>query len=306
MSRHRNIRNMCEDDYYDYDEDDYYDDEYWEGEEEEQYNSYNQGQQEHLRKEPQASNKPNPPVSIKPTAPAISSASKKQVTISMPSSSSYGISDKERIEKERLVISMGFTADKAKASLENHGWDVEQAIHELLLNSETPTNKGMTMAPPQALMPPPPGLGDNGKVSDTKGEKATKKEKKISISSSSMKGSSQDAKIATKIGVEFAKSSKKVSDNASISTSSKVSATQRKAKKISPEMQKKLESQKSRLSMVILGHVDAGKSTLMGQVLVQMGMVQKRLPIQQSQHLSLANVIMRFVIRKCKRHRPLE
>ena len=28
MSRHRNIRNLTDDDYYDYDEDDYYDEEY--------------------------------------------------------------------------------------------------------------------------------------------------------------------------------------------------------------------------------------------------------------------------------------
>jgi len=47
-------------------------------------------------------------------------------------------------------------------------------------------------------------------------------------------------------------------------------------KKISAELQQRLKAQKSRLSMVILGHVDAGKSTLMGQVLVQMGIVQKR------------------------------
>ena len=47
-------------------------------------------------------------------------------------------------------------------------------------------------------------------------------------------------------------------------------------KKLSSEMKKRLKSQKSRLTMVILGHVDAGKSTLMGNVLVQTGMVQKR------------------------------
>lgn len=37
-----------------------------------------------------------------------------------------------------------------------------------------------------------------------------------------------------------------------------------------------LKSPKSQLSMVVLGHVDAGKSTLMGQVLVQVGKVSKR------------------------------
>jgi hypothetical protein len=37
-----------------------------------------------------------------------------------------------------------------------------------------------------------------------------------------------------------------------------------------------LKSAKSQLSMVVLGHVDAGKSTMMGQVLVQVGSVSKR------------------------------
>ena len=47
-------------------------------------------------------------------------------------------------------------------------------------------------------------------------------------------------------------------------------------KKLLPEIKKRLKSQKFRLTMVILGHVDAGKSTLMGNVLVQTGMIQKR------------------------------
>lgn len=37
-----------------------------------------------------------------------------------------------------------------------------------------------------------------------------------------------------------------------------------------------LKNAKSQLSMVVLGHVDAGKSTLMGQVLVQAGYISKR------------------------------
>jgi elongation factor 1 alpha-like protein len=41
-----------------------------------------------------------------------------------------------------------------------------------------------------------------------------------------------------------------------------------------PEVLKK--NVKSQLSMVVLGHVDAGKSTLMGQLLVQVGQVSKR------------------------------
>lgn len=37
-----------------------------------------------------------------------------------------------------------------------------------------------------------------------------------------------------------------------------------------------LKDTKSQLSMVVLGHVDAGKSTMMGQVLVQAGYISQR------------------------------
>jgi hypothetical protein len=53
-------------------------------------------------------------------------------------------------------------------------------------------------------------------------------------------------------------------------------STSSSMKKISPQVLQLLQNQKSRLTIVILGHVDAGKSTLMGQVLVQCGQVEKR------------------------------
>jgi elongation factor 1 alpha-like protein len=55
-----------------------------------------------------------------------------------------------------------------------------------------------------------------------------------------------------------------------------VGPTTGKRAKISKELMSSLQNQRSRLSMVVLGHVDAGKSTLMGQVLLKLGHVQKR------------------------------
>ena len=55
-----------------------------------------------------------------------------------------------------------------------------------------------------------------------------------------------------------------------------VGPTTGKRAKISNDLMTSLQNQRSRLSMVVLGHVDAGKSTLMGQVLLQLGHVQKR------------------------------
>jgi elongation factor 1 alpha-like protein len=46
--------------------------------------------------------------------------------------------------------------------------------------------------------------------------------------------------------------------------------------KMPSKVMTKIQSQNSRLSMVVLGHVNAGKSTLMGMVLLKLGLVQKR------------------------------
>jgi small GTP-binding protein len=51
------------------------------------------------------------------------------------------------------------------------------------------------------------------------------------------------------------------------------SSSKQQIKKPLPEV---LKNARSQLSMVVLGHVDAGKSTLMGQLLVQIGQVSKR------------------------------
>jgi hypothetical protein len=125
MSRHRNIRNMCEDDYYDYD-DDYYDDEdYWE----EDDNAYYE-EQERLRKEQEAARQKAATAKSKPSVAGKKSVkspttSKKSSGISIgkkpsakPIDSNSGSTDKDRVE--RLVTSMGFSSDMAKEALQKY------------------------------------------------------------------------------------------------------------------------------------------------------------------------------------------
>ena len=190
------------------------------------------------------------------------------MTISLSGKSQSGTS-KEDTEKERLVVSMGFSAERSKDALKKNGGDVELAINYLLTSPEV---GNMTMAPPPSkTMAPPPGLAraDADKLS-TAGVKGTwapppaATKPSISLDLKNTDGKATKAPAA---------SPKKVSSSSATERANEVVYSK---KKISPEMQERLKAQKSRLSMVILGHVDAGKSTLMGQVLVQMNMIQQR------------------------------
>ena len=266
MSRHRDIRNLVEEDYYDYDDDDYYD-EYYEEDDDAHYL-----EQERLRKEQEvatqriAAEKLAPKHAVQKTP-----ASKKIVPISSLGKSQSGTS-KEETEKERLVVSMGFSTESAKDALEKNGWDVQRAINRLLTSPDA--SNMTTVLPPPATMAPPPGLGmaktkTNG--SPTAGVKGTW-------------APPPPAATIQGISLDLKKTNMKIKKTPTKATAKKSSSTERapqnkfvySKKNVSPEMQERLKAQKSRLSMVILGHVDAGKSTLMGQVLVQMNMVQKR------------------------------
>jgi elongation factor 1 alpha-like protein len=262
MSRHRNIRNLCEEDYYDYD-DDYYDDDYYEEEDD----AANYQEQERLRREQEAARQRAAATKLAPKIKK-APAAKKSVTISLSGKSQSGTS-KEDTEKERLVVSMGFSAERSKDALKKNGGDVELAINYLLTSPEV---GNMTMAPPPSkTMAPPPGLAraDADKLS-TAGVKGTwapppaATKPSISLDLKNTDGKATKAPAA---------SPKKVSSSSATERANEVVYSK---KKISPEMQERLKAQKSRLSMVILGHVDAGKSTLMGQVLVQMNMIQQR------------------------------
>ena len=262
MSRHRNIRNLCEEDCYDYD-DDYYDDDYYEEEDD----AANYQEQERLRREQEAARQRAAATKLAPKIKK-APAAKKSVTISLSGKSQSGTS-KEDTEKERLVVSMGFSAERSKDALKKNGGDVELAINYLLTSPEV---GNMTMAPPPSkTMAPPPGLAraDADKLS-TAGVKGTWAPPPAATKPSiSLDLKNTDGK-ATKAPET---SPKKVSSSSATERANEVVYSK---KKISPEMQERLKAQKSRLSMVILGHVDAGKSTLMGQVLVQMNMIQQR------------------------------
>lgn len=254
MSRHRNMHQLDDDDFYD--EYDDYDEEYWEEEDDDYYLQ----EQERLKKEQEAARQKAAAAKLAPK-PAVK-AQKKTVTLDLKKPSKKPTTNKaEDEEKERLVVSMGFSSERAKVALKNNNGDVQAAINELLSSPSPDTS--MTMAPP-STMTPPPGY-NNAK------------------STSGVQGSWAPPEPTSKPKVEFNIKKKAPVVNTPVAQPKKAETKKKSVnevvyqkQKIVPEMEKKLKDQKSRLSMVILGHVDAGKSTLMGQVLVQMNMVQKR------------------------------
>ena len=292
MSRHRNIRNLTDDDYYDYDEDDYYDEEYddygydddngYTAEENEAYYREQQRlkeEEERVKKnksvQKQQQQKANAgktstnTIKITTTKNPITPAGKQQST------------NKEQSEKERLVVSMGFTSQQARDALERHSWDVELAINSLLSSPVPATSSTLTppgfntnshntvrfskdieSKQPSGVMAPPPGWSKPTTDTIKNIDKSSKKESK-----------SKDPKVAIITNTTSNQKKRKDKTNEIII---KPKIVTKPKKKLSKDLLEQIKGQKSRLSMVILGHVDAGKSTLMGQVLVQVGIVQQR------------------------------
>ena len=327
MSRHRNIRNLTDDDYYDYDdEDDYYDDEYDDygyteeeneayyreqqrlKEEEEASKRRQQAQQQAASVNVKASEKVGQKTSKAATKITISTCKKKGTTVGDGgnTTATATISEEEE-EKIKSVASMGFSSEEAKLALQKNSWDIESAIDILLasggnIQEETTSavssslstclvtpSKGGKMAPPPGWSKPKESI-TQPKISIDKGGKMasppgwSKPESKSSQSSQPTAASINNRNNVVhekskpspyKADLTKIQGSNCTSKDASSNNTTKKVAVKRK-KKLSQHLEEEIKGQKSRLSMVILGHVDAGKSTLMGQVCVQMGVVQKR------------------------------
>jgi hypothetical protein len=207
MSRHRNVRNLVEDDYYDgYDDDDYYDDDYHE-----------EGEYSKPYTQPQKAAPTTETYSAKlvPT-PKAKPASNVGVT---KAPSGWG---KPSAESAESALASNVGVKKAPP-----GWGKPVASLPLVLPPSTSPR----------ITKPPAGWGKP----ETSGTSANAR-------------TSKTRKTSPKRGGDVS------------------SVTPYKHKPI-PEF---VQKQKSQLSMVILGHVDAGKSTLMGQILVQTNQISKR------------------------------
>jgi hypothetical protein len=230
MSRHRNVRNLTEDDYYDdYDDDDYDDDDYYYQEDE-----YNRQQHE----------QPSQPA---PTLTAIAtSTTPKQQQPSMA-------------EKILQLQQMGFTTPQAKTALGETKGNVEQAT-ELLLKaaSSSTTSK------------PPPGF------LETKSSTTTAPTTPTTTTRTTTTTTTTPSKLPTTTTTSTTTLKKINVTTTTTTTLKQPTVDYGPLPKLPLSISAMIENQKSRLAMVVLGHVDAGKSTLMGQVLLQLHQVQTK------------------------------
>ncbi len=234
MSRHRNVRNLTEDDYYD-DYDDY-DDDYYEddGFDDSDY---------------------RPPLHQPVIMPTTKAKQPEQM---------YA-------EKMPMLEGMGFTPDRAKSALIEANGNFEQAVDMLLTAGvHKPlsgfTKSGITKPPPGFGAPPinlgtmpncPPGVAAPSALELTKRGVITQP---------------PGGFVANRALIEKDKIVKAVPKTPGVQSKKDYGPLPM----LPGDLQSDLKSQKSRLAMVVLGHVDAGKSTLMGQVMVQLGYVARR------------------------------
>jgi len=221
MSRHRDIRNLTDDDYYD----DYYDDDYYDEDEEEIF----QEQERKRKKAIDAKKEKTTNILITPTK--------------IVSSKNVKINKVNRNNLNNTFDSMKVGSSSAKPDI-----------------AKSSAIAGITK-PPDGFKRPTTDSTVISSVTPTAGVHRTKQ-----TESSPIKQQKDFNLKEKKINLQDAKISKTPKKNSK--------------KKLSLEILETLKSKKSRLSMVVLGHVDAGKSTLMGQVLIKTGVVQERVVIK--------------------------
>mmetsp|Transcript_23226 Transcript_23226/g.35165 ORF Transcript_23226/g.35165 Transcript_23226/m.35165 type:complete len:685 (+) Transcript_23226:101-2155(+) len=284
MSRHRNVRNLTEDDYYDYDDYDDYDDDYYE--EEDLNDSY-------YSPPPKSNFQSNQVISQSLQGEKIQNQAKPKV-----------LSKDENI---RILERMGFAQSQAAIALECNSNNVEAAANQLLCGtiSDIRAHENVKKIPDKPsgsmfsadgknckISQPPPGfsLPPHGKkkggiskppegfsIPSEKGGIVKPPHGFAPPSESSFAPSEKDEVNCPTKGSSEEKSVK--SSTKAIGVQAPLQITRKEygpLPRIPDTLKIDISNQKERLSLVVLGHVDAGKSTLMGQVLVQLGNVAKR------------------------------
>mmetsp|Transcript_28835 Transcript_28835/g.42556 ORF Transcript_28835/g.42556 Transcript_28835/m.42556 type:complete len:680 (+) Transcript_28835:145-2184(+) len=279
MSRHRNVRNLKEDDYYDYDD---YDDDYYEEEEDFDDSYY------------------SPPATLQTNQLMPQSL---QVDTKQTQTKSKSLAMDESI---RILEGMGFTRSQAALALECNNNNVEAAANQLLCGPSIEATGHRKQTPEifsglclssaiekkSAISKPPPGF-----TLPTSGEKRCGITKPpAGFTTPSGKGG-----ITTPPDgfTPPAESSFSLNENGRSDPIPKVGAKEKSARSstktsnvelqlpltrkeygplpsIPDSLKIEISNQKEHISLVVLGHVDAGKSTLMGQVMLQLGLVAKR------------------------------
>jgi len=264
MSRHRDIRNRS----YSYDYDDYYDDD-----DDDDYDDYDDGgyHEEQRAKREEQNSKSLFGSTTKSKASASSTTKSTSTATSSPVINESSIAQ---------LTGMGFAESKAKTALKLHNGDVDLALNALLLDDvpDIPDDIPSPIAKPKPqkqkhtpkkssaslhkISTPPPGFGGAPKTS-------------IFSPPPGFGGVPKELTPSTSTKKAFTTPTKPPVSN----STKKGSVTKLSNFSIPPPITKNerhLTTKTSKLSLIFCGHVDAGKSTLVGQILLQTKQVTSR------------------------------
>eukprot|EP00934_Nitzschia_sp_Nitz4_P003075 Nitzschia sp. Nitz4//scaffold473_size5632//469//2538//NITZ4_009212-RA/size5632-augustus-gene-0.1-mRNA-1//1//CDS//3329552700//3065//frame0 len=277
MSRHRMVRNLTEDDYYDDD----YDDDYYDEEEEEQSNQYSY----YAPPQPSVAEVVAPPVTFPTTKPVNAAVPAVAGGVAKPppgwgkpsapsptvgGSNNGGISAPPPGWGKPAAPKPSSTATPASSGISAPppGWGKPLPPK---------SNKVTSPAPSGGVSKPPPGWGAPPSSSKAPSKPSTADTKNKPPAAGDFPSLASSGGAGGKTASKANKSN--VTPAPAPKSKSKANSVPRK---VLPE---KFKTSRSQLTMAVLGHVDAGKSTLMGQLLVQTGKVDKR-EAQKTSNLS--------------------
>ena len=280
MSRHRNFLR-------DYDEDDIrgnYDEDY---DEDDDFPSAAQVKKKKPKKKAQ---QPSPETPAKAPAKASTTFGKvKQISSSTAKPSVLSIAEQQSILRLRDILgeSVKITNEDLKNVLEKNAWRENDAMEELLekfsknmtLSSTTPQStftRAIEERPKLTTKQVPP------KFPETSQNRTQKQEDVFDFSSPSPDDEILEARKRQERNVPVLvaggnKKSSSASTGAGVSSLSVKQDSSKKTKKeeVEPDDDEK-QGKKPSLSLIVIGHVDAGKSTLMGHLLYDLDLVSKK------------------------------
>ena len=272
MSRHRNIKShqygYDEDDVYgDGDYDDEYDDEY-DDFQEDYDNSYSYSAQQQQQRQHQQEQKPASQLTAlrhdtrQQQKPTVSAAAAVVASVGVGQRSGFAHQQQKPMESTKSIKKTGVVATLP-------GWGRPSSTSTSTASSTVEKKSGVSA--------PPPGWGRPSATSNSANMNGQQKSVSISSAVTDTKKNSK-----TPAATISSKPSSSATDNGKATkvkppTSPPPSKSSSLASLPSPAPAHILShTTKARISMVVLGHVDAGKSTLMGQVLLQMQKVEQR------------------------------
>ncbi|XP_046858247.1 HBS1-like protein [Xenia sp. Carnegie-2017] len=167
------------------------------------------------------------------------------------------------LDEFRSILGDHCDENEAKSAIIKHNFDLERAIDDVLNNEN------------QVLRSPTVSRSDK----DSRHQNSSAKKDKCRMENASLKVNTPSPTVSTKNSTEArctsAVEETRIPSPVSPSSTKSAKVNSQKEKEVA-KREKKVRQGKTLLNLVVIGHVDAGKSTLMGHVLYLLGDVSKK------------------------------